>query len=472
MDLCAVVMAAGESRRMKSKRCKFVQTTAGKPIILWIKEALEEAGAREQVYIVGHMQEQVRQVLGEEVAFMLQERQLGTAHAVMQASPFLEGRRGMTLVVRGDTPLLTGRTLREVIRYFQEGDYAAVIVTASTTEPTGYGRIVRDGRGDVAAVLTGGRERKGAMEGAEKGESGSRVFEGNSSIYCFDTALLVSALGRIGSKADLPEYCLTDAIGLLLEDGRKVGAYRAPYEETIGVQDKYQLMQVSKLLNRRICRSHMLQGVTILDPDTTWIEASVTIRPDAEILPNTIIEGSTVIGENAVIGPDARISDSVIGDEAIVYNSIVSASTIREGACIGPYSYIRQNSDVGPHARIGHAVEVRNSNVGAYGKALNMGLIADADMGENVSYGCGSITVNFDGNIKNRTKIGENSFIGSNTNLVAPVQVADNAYVAAGSTITDDVPAFGMAIARSRQTVKEDWVLKKNRVRLQERIEL
>ena len=465
MDICAVVMAAGEGSRMKSKKCKFVQRTAGRPIILWVKTALDEAGAQEQVYIVGHLQEQVRQVLGEEVAFLLQEQQLGTGHAVMQASPFLEGRRGITLVVRGDTPLMTGRTLRDAIAYFETGSYAAVVITADTTEATGYGRIVRDSRGDVAKIITGNALTP-MPERGERNENGSPAFEANSSMYCFDTALLVSVLGRMGSSQGASrEYCLTDAIDILIKDGRKVGAFKAPFEETMGVHDKYQLMQISKLLNRRICREHMLRGVTIVDPDTTWIEASVEIRPDAEIYPNTILEGHSVIGEDAVIGPDARISDSVIGDDAIVYNSIVSASTIREGVCIGPYSYVRQDSEVGSHTRIGHCVEIKNSHIGSYGKALNMGLIADADMGDNVSYGCGCITVNFDGNIKNRTKVGENSFIGSNTNLIAPVQVAANAYIAAGSTITDDVPEYAMAIARSHQVVKEDWVLKKNRVR-------
>ncbi|MHB1454128.1 MAG: bifunctional UDP-N-acetylglucosamine diphosphorylase/glucosamine-1-phosphate N-acetyltransferase GlmU [Saccharofermentanales bacterium] len=471
MSICAVIMAAGESKRMKSKKCKFIQKTAGKPIILWVKEALEEAGALEQVYIVGHLQEQVRQVLGEEVAFLLQEKQLGTGHAVMQASPFLEGRRGITLVVRGDTPLLTGNTLRDVIDYFQSGDYAAVIVTANTTEATGYGKIVRNSQGDVEKIITGNSMKERPDGSAARSDTANHVFEGNSSTYCFDTALLVSVLGRIGSTGNTNEYCLTDAIDIIIRDGRKVGAFKAPFEETMGVHDKYQLMQISKLLNRRICRNHMLQGVTIVDPDTTWIEASVVIRQDAEILPNTILEGHTIIGEDAVIGPDARISDSLIGDDVIVYHSIVSASTIKDGACIGPYSYIRQNSVIGSHSRIGHSVEVKNSNIGAYGKALNMGLIADTDMGENVSYGCGCITVNFDGNIKNRTKVGENSFIGSNSNLIAPVQVADNTYVAAGSTITDDVPAYSMAIARSHQVVKEDWVMKKNRVRLPDKNE-
>jgi len=456
MGICAIVMAAGEGRRMKSKKCKFVQKTAGKPIVIWVKEALCEAGANEQVYIVGHLQEQVRQVLGEDVAFVLQEKQLGTGHAVMQASPFLEGRRGITLVIRGDTPLITSQTLRNVMNYFAEGDFSAVIITTDTNESTGYGKIVRNEQGNVVDIIT------------SNGNSGERtgMFEGNTSMYCFDTPLLVSVLGRIGCNNTNQEYCLTDAIEILIKDGRKVGAYKASFEETIGVHDKFQLMQVSKLLNRRICRNHMKEGVTIVDPDTTWIEASVQIRQDAEILPNTILEGSTIIGEDAVIGPNTRLTDAIVEDDVVIYNSIVAGSTIKEGACIGPFSYIRSGSTIGAHARIGNSVEVKNAQIGNYSKALSLACIGDADIGENVNYGSGSVIANFDGNVKNRTRIGDNSFIGSNSSLVAPVRISDNAYIAAGSTITDDVPSYSMAIARNRQIVKENWVLKKNRVSL------
>ncbi len=457
MGICAIVMAAGEGRRMKSKKCKFVQKTAGKPIVIWVKEALCEAGAHEQVYIVGHLQEQVRQVLGEDVAFVLQEQQLGTGHAVMQASPFLEGRMGATLVIRGDTPLITAQTLRNVITYFETGNYSAVIITTDTNESTGYGKIIRNVQGDVVKIVT-----TNSYPGERSG-----IFEGNSSMYCFDTALLVSVLGRIGCKSGNEEYCLTDAIEILINDGRKVGAYKAPFEETVGVHDKFQLMQVSKLLNKRICRNHMKEGVTIVDPDTTWIEASVKIGCDSEILPNTILEGNTVIGEDAVIGPNSRLTDAKVEDDVVIYDSIVAGSTVRTGACIGPFSYIRPGTDIGAHARIGNSVEIKNARIGNYTKALNLSYIADADIGDNVNYGSGCIIANYDGNTKNRTKIGDNSFIGSNSNLIAPVQIANDTYIAAGSTVTDDVPPYGMAIARSRQLVKENWVLNKNRLRSQ-----
>lgn len=463
MNVCAVIMAAGEGKRMNSKKCKFVQKAAGRPIISWVRNALCKVGANEQVYIVGHLQDQVRQVLGEDVAFVLQDRQLGTGHAVMQASPFLEGRLGITLVMRGDTPLITSDTLKKTIEYFKEGSFAAVVITSETRESGEHGIITRKADGSVKEICRGTKENLKKNDNPS-GKNG--ICEQNSSIYCFDTSLLVSSLGKVGSKKNKRNYCLTDAINILITDGRKVGAYKAPYEETLGVHDKYGLMQVSKLVNRRICKEHMLSGVTINDPDTVRIEASVKIQRDAEILSNTILEGDTHIGEDAVIGPDTRITDSVVEDEAIIYNSIVADSKIGRGCCVGPYSYIKTNSVIGDHSRIGNSVEVRNSNVGAYSKALNISLIADSDLGKNVSYGCGCITVNFDGNIKNRTKIGENSFIGSNSNLIAPVNIAENTYIAAGSTITDDVPAYSMAIARNRQIVKEEWVLKKNRVRM------
>lgn len=469
MNICAVVLAAGESKRMRSKKCKFVQKTAGKPIIKWVREALDEAGAAEQVYIVGHMQEQVRQVLGEEVAFIIQEKQLGTGHAVLQASPFLEGRAGLTLVVMGDTPLITGQTLRNVIEYTQAGGYAAVVITADTTEASVLGRVVRNSTGDVAKLISS-QEPRSRKEPARDAPVNlrSQIYEGNTNMYCFDTALLVSVLGRMSSSGGARDRNLTDAIDILIKDGRKIGAFKAHFEETLGVQDKYQLMQASKFMNRRICREHMLKGVTITDPDSTWIEASVEIGQDAEIYPNTILEGKTVIGEDARIGPDTRISDSKIGKDAIIFNSIVATSRIGEGVCIGPYTYIRQDSRIDAHTRIGHAVEVKNSVIGSYSKAPNMALISDSDIGENVNYGCGCITVNFDGSVKNRTKIGDNSFVGSNSNLIAPVNISENTYIAAGSTITDDVPPYAMAIARTRQTIKEDWVLLRKRVRVRQ----
>jgi bifunctional UDP-N-acetylglucosamine pyrophosphorylase / glucosamine-1-phosphate N-acetyltransferase len=472
MSVCAIVLAAGEGRRMNSKKCKFIHKTAGKPVITWVQEALHEAGANEQVYIVGHLQEQVRQVLGEDVAFVLQEKQLGTGHAVMQASPFLEGRLGITLVIRGDSPLITGETLRNVMEYFSFGHFSAVVITADTTETNGYARVILGDQGDVKEIYTQpeqtGKKRDPSDKKADQSVHREKreVFVGDCGMYCFDTALLVSALGRIGSHNGNTEYCLTDVINILIGDGRRVGAYKAPFEETMGVHDKFQLMQVSGLLNRRICRQHMRNGVTITDADSIWIDASVKIRRDAEILPNTILEGNTIIGEDAVIGPNTRITNSVIEDDAVVFDSIVADSVLKAGCCVGPYAYILRGSEIGAHARIGNSVEVRSASVGSYSKALNLALIADAKLGENVSYGCGCITVNFDGNIKNRTTIGENSFIGSNSNLIAPVQIAENTYIAAGSTITDDVPPYGMAIARSHQVVKEEWVLKKNRVRM------
>lgn len=455
MSICAVILAAGESKRMRSKRCKFVQKTAGKPIISWVKQALDEIDVTEQVYILGFMQEQVRQVIGEEVAFVLQEKQLGTGHAVLQASPFLEGRNGYTLVLRGDAPLIKSNTLEQVIKFTESNNYGATIISADTKEKTDCGKIVRDSAGDVAKIITGNGNGNGV----------GKTFEGNMGMYCFNTALLVSALGKINSNGNNKEYCLTDVIEIMLKEKRKIGAFKTNFEETIGVHDKYQLMLVSKIMNRQICKKHMQNGVTIVNPETTFIEACVTIEQDAEILPNSILEGNTIIGEDAKIGPDSRVTDSVIGKDTIIYNSIVSSSKIGEGVHIGPFAYIHQNSDVSSHTRIGNTVEVKNATIGSYSKALNMALITDADIGENVNFGSGSITVNFDGSKKNRAKIGDNSFIGANSNIIAPVQISENAYVAAGSTITDDVPAYGMAIARNRQTIKEDWVLKTKRLR-------
>ncbi len=455
MDICAVVMAAGEGKRMKSGHAKVVHKAAGKPLVLWVREALTQAGANDQVYIVGHRQEEVRAVLGEDVAFVLQEKQLGTGHAVMQASHFLEGRRGCTLVLSGDAPLISAKTLQAVLAQFAAGNSAAIVITAKAPDPTGYGRIIRDSSGFVRAIV----EHRDAT--AEQRE----IDEINAGMYCFDTALLLSSLGKIGCQNQQQEYYLTDTVSILIQEGHRVDAYMTSFEETLGVNDRIQLQEAAQILNQRILRRTMQAGVTIIDPAATWIDEDVQIGRDSTIHPGCRLLGRTVIGEEATIGPDTHLFNVQVGDRAKLDHVTASDSTIDEGADVGPYVNIRPESLIGPYCRIGNFVEIKAATIGAGSQIAHQCYIGDADIGEDVNIGSSCSMANYDGRAKSRTTIGSHAFVGSNCSLVAPVSVADNAYVAAGSTITEAVPEYSLAIARSRQIIKENWVISRGRIR-------
>ncbi len=379
MDVCAVVMAAGEGKRMKSAHAKVVHKVAGKPLILWVRDALDEAGAKEQVYIVGHKQEEVRQTLGEDVAFVLQEQQLGTGHAVLQASHFLEGRNGCTLVLCGDAPLVTAQTLRAAMDQFAEDKCAAVIITADAPDPTGYGRIVRDSAGEV----------QGIVEHCDADEKELAIQEINSGMYCFDTALLLSSLGKIGYRNTQNEYYLTDTIGILIQEGHRVTTYKTVFDETLGVNDRIQLQEAGSILNQRILLRHMLNGVTIIDPKTSWIDDSVQIGRDVIIRPGCTLIGKTTVGRASVIGPDTHLAEARIGNRVILNHVSISDSTVADHCEIGPYANIRSSSDIGSGCRVGNFVEIKNATLGEGTSVAHQCYIGDADVGVKVNFGSG-----------------------------------------------------------------------------------
>ena len=455
MEICSVVMAAGNSTRMKSKHSKVVFKVAGKPIIKWVADALYEIGCNEQAYIVGDRQEEIREILGEDVIYAFQEQRLGTGHAVMQAQTFLEGRDGYTIVLPGDSPMVSADTLRAAIETIDKNGYACVIITAIADDPTGYGRIVRDEEGHVQCIV----EHKDATEEQRK------IREINSSMYVFKTPLLLSSLGRLGASNAQKEYYLTDTIGILIGDGYKIGAVVCDFDDTRGVNDCIQLSEAQKIMNARIIRRHMLNGVQIIDPESTWIHYSVEIAPDTVILPGTSLMGDTKIGSDCIIGEYTRLDCVTVGDGTVIDNSIATQCTIGQDCRIGPFTHIRPDTVIGDHVTLGAYVEVKNSTVDEYTRARHLTYIGDSTVGKNVNFGCGTVTCNFDGQDKKGCTIEDNVFIGGNSNILSSVVLGKDSYIAAGSTITEDVPALGLGIGRSKQVNKDEWVAKKSRMR-------
>ena len=449
MEICAVVMAAGNSTRMKSAHSKVVFQVAGKPVIKWVSDALFEAGCEEQVYIVGDQQEELRNILGEQVAYAFQEQRLGTGHAVMQAAPFLEGRDGYVIVLPGDCPMVSSETIKNAIEFTSEGKYAATVVSAVAEDATGYGRIVRDSEGNVVKIV----------EHRDCNEEELKIKEINSSMYVFNTPLLLSALGRLGAENSQKEYYLTDTIGILIGDGHKVGVTICDFDDTRGINDRKQLYEATKLMNRKIIARHMKEGVQFLDMNSTWVHHAVKIGRDTVILPGSTLMGNTVIGENT------RLDNVFVGDDTTIDASIASHCVIGSDCRIGPFSHIRPDTVIKDHVTIGAYVEVKNSTIDEYTRARHLTYVGDSKVGKNVNFGCGTITCNFDGQDKVGCTIEDNVFIGGNSNIVSSVVLGKDSYIAAGSTITEDVPPLGLGIGRSKQVNKEEWVAKKSRMR-------
>lgn len=449
----AVVLAAGQGTRMKSKLYKVLHPVCGKPMVEHVVDQIKTLNMDKIVTIVGHGADNVQEQLGGKSEFVKQEEQLGTAHAVLQAKDLLADKEGTTLVVCGDTPLIRSETVDALLKYHHEKRAKATILTTSLEDPTGYGRIIRDDLGIVGKIV----EQKDASS-EEKA-----VKEINTGTYCFDNAALFDALSKVTNDNAQGEFYLPDVIKILKDAEEVVAAYRMESsDESLGVNDRVALAEATQLMQKRINEKHMRNGVTLINPENTYIDVDVEIGQDTVIESGVTIKGNTVIGDDCTITSGSDIQDSVIGSGVLIRSSAVIESKVADEVQIGPYAHLRPESEIGAHVKIGNFVETKKAVVGENTKLPHFIYMGDAEIGKNVNVGCGSIAVNYDGKNKAKTIIGDNVFIGCNSNLVAPLKIGDNAFVAAGSTLTKDVPEGALAIARSKQVNKEGYAKRLN----------
>lgn len=451
MYKCALVLAAGKGKRMKSDLPKVIHKVCGKEMVNHVIDLMRKSDIKDVDVIIGKGAEIVKEVtVSKNVDYSLQPEQWGTGHAVICARDYLENRDGTVIIFNGDAPLMVEDTIRRCIKFHEEGKYKATLITSILNDPTGYGRIVRDVNGNVKKIV----EHKDCTKEELK------ITEVNSGIYCFDIKSLLDGLDKLDNNNAQKEYYLTDTIQILKDSGKDVGAVVVDFEETLGVNSREQLSEVEKIMRARINKRHMENGVTIIDPNCTYIGDDVQIERDTIIYPGNVLEGNTIIKEGCTLYPNSRILDSTINEGVIIQSSVILESSIGSNTTVGPFAYIRPESSIGNNVRVGDFVEIKKSTIGNNTKVSHLTYIGDAEVGESCNFGCGTVVVNYDGKAKYKTVIGNNSFIGCNTNLVSPVEVEDNTYIAAGSTITETVKKNSLAIARARQVNKEEWVTK------------
>ncbi|PFH82319.1 bifunctional UDP-N-acetylglucosamine diphosphorylase/glucosamine-1-phosphate N-acetyltransferase GlmU [Bacillus sp. AFS088145] len=444
----AIVLAAGKGTRMKSKLYKVLHPVCGKPMVQHVVDHVMSVGVQNIVTVVGHGAELVKTQIGDHSEYALQAEQLGTAHAVIQAAPMLNDKEGTTLVICGDTPLISPETIQALFDEHERLQAKATILTAHLEDSTGYGRIIRGENGSVIKIV----EHKDASP------EELTVQEINTGTYCFDNKALFEALNEVNNNNAQGEYYLPDVIEILKTKGEIVAAYKtANFDETLGVNDRYALSIAESIMRKNINKKHMLNGVTIIDSASTYISADAKIGSDTIIYPGTMIYGNSIIGTGSTIGPNTEIIDSEIGNDTAIKQSVVHESKIGHSTTVGPFAHIRPASTLGDEVRIGNFVETKKVTFGNGSKASHLSYIGDAEIGQGVNLGCGSITVNYDGKNKFKTTIEDNVFVGCNSNLIAPVTVKKGSYIAAGSTITDEVPEDSLAIARARQVNKEGY---------------
>lgn len=447
MKLKTLILAAGKGTRMKSDMPKVIHKVNGVPMITKIIDTLSGLNPEENILILGHKKEEVLKVVGENCDYVLQTEQLGTGHAVIQAKEKLEDYDGDVMILCGDTPLLRESTLKSLYEYHKESGAVTTILTSIYENPFGYGRIVKED-GLVKAIV----EEKEASEEIKK------IKEVNAGVYCFNSKELFKALDKIDNNNEKGEYYLTDVIGIQVSENKKVQSFILEDKmEILGVNSKVELAQAGKVLRDRKNRELMEEGVILIDPETTYVEESVKVGRDTVLYPGVVLQGKTVIGENCEIIGNSRIIDSVLGNNIRVESSVIEESILEDGVTMGPFAHIRPKSLLKEKVHIGNFVEVKKSTLEKGVKAGHLTYLGDAQVGENTNIGAGTITCNYDGVNKFKTVIGKDAFIGSDSMLVAPVNIGEKALIGAGSVITKDVPSNSLAVSRSKQIIKTDW---------------
>jgi bifunctional UDP-N-acetylglucosamine pyrophosphorylase/glucosamine-1-phosphate N-acetyltransferase len=456
MTLTAIVLAAGKGTRMRSERAKVLHEACGRPLVAFAVERAREAGAGKVVVVVGHQADAVRakvsQLFPAGVSFALQAEQKGTGHAVTCARDAAPFEPGDVLVLSGDVPLVKLETVQAVVRARREAGAAMALVTMRPPSPRGYGRIVKDASGHVARIV----EERDASP-AERA-----IDEVNAGLYCFDAAFLAGQLGRMTPQNAQGEYYLTDLVRFAREAGRGVVATMADHVEMSGVNDRAELAVIEAALRRELNLAHMRAGVTMRDPASTYVDAGVVLAEDVELGPQVSLHGKTVVSRGARIGQGAVVIDSTVGEgvEVKPYSHLEGAA-VGARSVIGPFARLRPATELAENVHIGNFVETKKARIGAGSKANHLAYLGDAVIGQGCNVGAGTITCNYDGVLKHETRLGDGVFIGSDTQLVAPVTLGDGAYVGAGSTITKDVPADALAFSRAPQTVKDGWAAKR-----------
>jgi len=454
MNLAAVILAAGKGTRMKSKLPKVLHNLCGAPMLSYVIDAVATAGVKKTVVVAGYGADLVTREVEGKAEVVFQAEQLGTAHALMQANQNLKGFQGRLLVLCGDTPLIEAETLSLLAERHQDTGAAATVLTAVMQDPTGYGRVLRDGRGRVARIV----EQKDASPEVIK------VREVNTGIYCFEPEGLFKALSRVTPRNAQCEYYLTDVIEMYVKEGRPVEAVMAEDPvQVAGINDRIQLAEVEQHMRGKVLRDLMQSGVTVVDPFSTFVDRKVRVGRDTVIHPFTFIEGNTVVGEDCAIGPNTRLVDTVAGQGVTIQNSVVMGSSISDRCFIGPFSYLRPGTVLEQEVKVGNFVEIKKSRISDGSKVPHLSYVGDAEIGKGVNIGAGTITCNYDGREKWPTRIGDGAFIGSNTNLVAPVEVGAGAIIGAGSTITKDVPEGALGVERAKQSVIPGWAARKKK---------
>ncbi len=449
--MVAVILAAGKGTRMRSKLPKVLHKVGGKPMLEHVMTAAETAGADKSIVVVGFESEQVAEFIGTRAQIAVQAEQLGTGHAVMQTADLLKDFSGTVMIICGDTPLLDGCELKKFYLEHQASGAAATVLTAIMDNPSGYGRILRDAEDHVIGIV----EEKDANP-AQKA-----ICEINTGIYCIEAPLLFEALAGLTCDNAQGEYYLTDVLSKINEMGKFVGGVcTADSDMIMGINSRHQLAEAEAIMRQRILDKLMDQGVTIMDPASTFIEGNVEIGQDTIIYPFTWLEGSTKIGADSIIGPNVRLTNVVVGNSTNLQFVYGHDCIVGSGVTVGPYVHLRPATVISDEVKIGNFVEVKNSNIGRGSKLPHLSYIGDSDIGERVNMGCGTITVNYDGKKKHRTVVEDDAFVGCNSNLVAPVTVGAGSYIGAGSTVTKDVPPDDLGVARARQTNIKGWAAK------------